>query len=104
MVNLRDYTSGQELRILLNLEDPAIRCHDDLLENGIRLAYTLAGEGVRQGIPVSLRTNGIDLVTGTWEPLAGTWPGYRWPCRLNPLPAFCGRRDSSRSPIRPPSV
>ena len=64
MVNLRDYTSGQELRILLNLEDPAIRCHDDLLENGIRLAYTLAGEGVRQGIPVSLRTNGIDLVSG----------------------------------------
>ena len=64
MVNLRDYTSGQALRILLNLEAPAIRYPDDLLENGIRLAYTLAGEGIRAGIPVSLRTNGRDLTNG----------------------------------------
>ena len=63
MVNLRDYTSGQELRLLLNLEVPAIRYQEDLLENSIRLAYTLAGDGIRQGVPVSLATNGRDLVT-----------------------------------------
>lgn len=63
MVNLRDYTSGQELRLLLNLEVPAIRYQEDLLENSIRLAYTLAGDGIRQGVPVSLATNGRDLIT-----------------------------------------
>lgn len=64
MVNIRDYTSGQHVRFLLDLEQPSIRYTEELLEKGIRLAYTLAGECVKIQIPVSLLSNGRDAVTG----------------------------------------
>lgn len=70
MVNLRDYTSGQRVLLLLNLEDPATAFADDLLEDGIRLAAAIAGRLVQHQIPVSFATNGRDCVTGQSPVLA----------------------------------
>ena len=64
MVNMREYTGGIQLRILLDLERPAIRYSPDILEDAIRLAYTLAGDCIRRRIPVSLVSNGRDPATG----------------------------------------
>ena len=64
MVNIRDHTSGRHVRFLLDLEPPSIRYSEELLEQGIRLAYTLAGRCIRSQIPVSLASNGRDTVTG----------------------------------------
>ena len=63
-VNQHDYTTSQRVRILLNLELETIWQYDDLLEESIRLASTLAGEFIAHGIPVSLESNGCDLMTG----------------------------------------
>lgn len=65
MVNLRDYTAGQDICILLNLEEPAIRYDRELPEDGIRLAYSLAALLIEEKLPVSLRTNGRDLMAPT---------------------------------------
>ena len=64
MVNIRDYTCGMHVRFLLDLEPPSIRYSEELLEQGIRLAYTLAGRCAQARIPVSLASNGRDAVTG----------------------------------------
>lgn len=64
MVNMRDYTSGRFVRFLLDLEQPSIRYSEELLEQSIRLAYTLAGHCIREQIPVSLASNGRDATTG----------------------------------------
>ena len=57
MVNLRDYTFGQEVRILLNLEEPNYRYGDEVLENAIRIAATVACRCISDRIPVSLISN-----------------------------------------------
>ena len=57
MVNLRDYTFGQEVRILLNLEEPNYRYGEDVLENAIRIAATVACRCISDRIPVSLVSN-----------------------------------------------
>jgi uncharacterized protein (DUF58 family) len=64
MVNIRDYTCGQHVRFLLDLEPPSIRYREELLEQEIRLAYTLAGRCIWENIPVSLASNGRDVITG----------------------------------------
>ena len=64
MVNIRDYTCGQHIRFLLDLEPPSIRYSEELLEQGIRLAYTLAGRCIQAQIPVSIASNGRDVITG----------------------------------------
>ena len=64
MVNIRDYTCGQHIRFLLDLEPPSIRYSEERLEQGIRLAYTLAGRCIQAQIPVSLASNGRDVITG----------------------------------------
>ena len=58
MVNLRDYTFGQEVRILLNLEEPNFRYGGELLENAIRIAATVACRAISDRIPVSITSNG----------------------------------------------
>ena len=58
MVNLRDYTFGQEMKILLNLEEPSYRYAEDVLENAIRIAATVACRCISDRIPVSLVSNG----------------------------------------------
>ena len=48
MVNLRDFTYGQEIEILLNLACP----------------YTIAGSCIDHKVPVSIVSNGRDAITG----------------------------------------
>ncbi len=74
MVNLRDYTAGQEICLLLNLEKPAIRYDRDLPEEEIRLTYTLAAQLIEARLPVALRTNGRDLLAPEKTP-ESPWPG-----------------------------
>lgn len=62
-VNVRDYTAGQRVLLLLNLENPAAPYADDLLEDSIRITATIAERLVQHQIPVSLATNGRDSVT-----------------------------------------
>jgi uncharacterized protein (DUF58 family) len=64
MVNIRDYTCGQHIRFLLDVEPPSIRYSEELLEQGLRLAYTLAGRCIQAQIPVSIASNGRDVITG----------------------------------------
>ena len=66
-VNLRERTAGQRICLLLNVEAPAALYNEDLLEDGIRLAGTLAQEASAWDIPVRLISNGRDLLTG--EPI-----------------------------------
>lgn len=76
-VNLRDYTAGQRVWILLNLENPICMLADDLLEDSIRIAATIAERLIQHQIPVCLSTNGIDVVTGTIPTLgAGCSQGH----------------------------
>ena len=62
MVNVFDYTAGQELRIILNLEDETHWREYLLLEQGIRLASSLSARFLAEQIPVSLLTNGRDII------------------------------------------
>lgn len=64
MVNLRDFTYGQEVEILLNLAHPGARNPERLLEYAIRIAYTIAGSCIDHKVPVSIVSNGRDAVTG----------------------------------------
>ncbi|BCJ93474.1 hypothetical protein acsn021_10430 [Anaerocolumna cellulosilytica] len=63
MVNVKDYTASQEVKILLNLEQESIWRYEDLEEESIRLTASLASSFMEQGIPISIATNGKDLVT-----------------------------------------
>lgn len=76
-VNLRDYTAGQRVLLLLNIEDPFTPFADDLLEDGIRLAATIGERLVQHQIPVSFITNGRDIVTDVPTALEpGCSPGH----------------------------
>ena len=61
MVNLYGSTNAQEIMILLDLEDETAWKYDDIHEEQIRLAVTLAARFVDAGIPVGLVTNGKDI-------------------------------------------
>lgn len=63
-VNLRDYTAGQRVLLLLNLENPATPAADDLLEDSIKITATIAERLIQHQIPVSFATNGVDVLTG----------------------------------------
>lgn len=62
-VNVHGYTACQEFSILLNLDEPSLLHHDDLMELSISLAATYANALIEKGIPVSLYSNGLDLVS-----------------------------------------
>jgi len=62
-VNVHDTTSSQQVKILLNLESHTIWIYDDILEESIRLAASLANLLIRQGIPTGIYSNGRDLIT-----------------------------------------
>jgi uncharacterized protein (DUF58 family) len=62
-VNVHDYTSSQQVKILLNTESDTIWKYDDLNEESIRIASSLAQAFIGQGIPVSVYTNAKDLIT-----------------------------------------
>ena len=56
MVNIREYTSGQPVLILVNLEKTVTWHMEAVLEESIRLAVTAADAFMREGIPVSVFT------------------------------------------------
>ncbi len=62
-VNIHDYTSAQQIKILLNLEIETLRIQEDLIEECIRLAATLALNFIHHGVPVSIITNAKDILT-----------------------------------------
>jgi uncharacterized protein (DUF58 family) len=62
-VNLHDFTAGPEVMILLNVEEPGILYETELIEDSIRLAFTLAKRFVEDKTSVSLLTNGRDKET-----------------------------------------
>lgn len=61
--NTYEYTAGQQICILLNLEDESVWREEQLLETGISLAAALSERFLSVGIPVSIYTNGLDLET-----------------------------------------
>lgn len=63
-VNLREYTSGQKVVILLNVEEPLIYFPEVILEESIRYALTLSSQLLDQQIPVGILSNGRDAITG----------------------------------------
>lgn len=62
-VNLHDHSAGQNVTILLNLEDPTIWYNDRILEDSISLTAGLAGELTAKGIPVGVVTNAHDKMS-----------------------------------------
>ena len=63
-VNVYQDTSAQEVCILLNLEDEGVWVYEDLKEKSISLAGSLASRLIRQGILVSVLSNGADCTSG----------------------------------------
>lgn len=63
-VNVHGYTSSEEVCLLLNLESETVWEYASLKEESIRLAAALGQSLIAQGIPVSLYSNGADLLTG----------------------------------------
>lgn len=61
MVNLYGSTNAQDITIFLDLEDETAWKYDDIHEEQIRLASTLAARFADVGIPVGLITNGKDI-------------------------------------------
>lgn len=61
MVNLYGSTNAQEIVIILDLEDETAWKYDDIHEQQISLAATLAAGFTEAGIQVSLITNGKDI-------------------------------------------
>ena len=59
--NTYEYTAGQQVCLLLNLEDEAILREEQLLETSISLTSSLAERFLSEGVPVSIYTNGRDL-------------------------------------------
>lgn len=62
-VNQYDYTASQELLIILNTESFNLWDSDVLIEESIRLAASIGIEGIKNGIPVGLISNSLDIVT-----------------------------------------
>lgn len=63
-VNVHDYTARQEVILLLNVKDETQHIHEELKEESIRLANSLAALLSAKGIPVGLISNGRDILTG----------------------------------------
>ena len=61
-VNLHDHTSGQQVVILLNLEEPAILYETEIIEDCIRLTATIVTELINDHIPVGVISNGSDII------------------------------------------
>ena len=62
-VNVHDYTSSQQVKIIMNVQAETIWKYDDLSEEGIRIASALAYQFIEQGIPVSIYSNAKDINT-----------------------------------------
>lgn len=62
-VNIHDFTADQEIAIILDTEWDALLKPDNLLEESIRIAASLADEFIGKGVMTSIITNGHDCLT-----------------------------------------
>jgi uncharacterized protein (DUF58 family) len=62
-VNVHDYTSSQQVKIIINTQPETIWKYDELSEESIRIAASLAHYLIEKGIPVSVYTNARDIIT-----------------------------------------
>lgn len=62
-VNVHNYTARQEVILLLNLKDELQLERENLKEESIRLANSLAGLFSSKGVPVGIISNGRDILT-----------------------------------------
>ena len=65
MVNRNASTCAQKVHIFLNLDFYNMKRSVSLLEKSISLAYTYLKELAESGIPASIYTNGVDVITGS---------------------------------------
>lgn len=63
-VNMHDFTTDQEIALILDTQWDALLKPDGLLEESIRIAAALADEFIGKGVMTSLETNGSDCLTG----------------------------------------
>lgn len=63
-VNLHDFTASQEVCILLNLEDETMVKYENILEQSISIAASLAQKLVETGVSTGIFSNGKDVITG----------------------------------------
>lgn len=76
-VNVYEHVAMAKAQILLNVEGAQIWTEELLLEGAIRIVAAMALKWIETGIPVGIRTNGRDVVTGDFirvDPGAG--PGH----------------------------
>lgn len=76
-VNVYEHVAMAKAQILLNVEGDQIWTEELLLEGAIRIVAAMALKWIETGIPVGIRTNGRDVVTGDFirvDPGAG--PGH----------------------------
>lgn len=62
-VNVHDYTAKQEILFVLNLRAETMLEYESLKEESIRLVNALAALLAAQGVPVSIISNGKDILT-----------------------------------------
>ena len=62
MVNQYQYTSNQNVLILLDLSSDSSWKYEKLFEESIRLAASFVRECISRDIPVSLKTNALDVI------------------------------------------
>ncbi len=71
MVNQKNYTAMQTVRIFLNLEDSGIRKRPQAVEASMQIAMGISSYFLSQGIKVACYSNGKDVLTGEAVNVAG---------------------------------
>ena len=71
MVNQKNYTAMQTIRIFLNVEDNGILKKDREVETSMQIVMGLAAFFLAQGIKVACYANGKDVITGEAISIAG---------------------------------
>lgn len=66
MVNTHERTSEQRVKLLLNLETNTMIKVESMQELAIELTSTLAQKFIEEKLPVSLSSNGLDVITGEY--------------------------------------
>lgn len=64
MVNLYEYAAMLKVQVLLNLEANIMLREDYMEELAISAASTIAQKLLEKGVPVGLKSNGIDVISG----------------------------------------
>lgn len=71
MVNQKNYTAMQTVRIFLNTEDTGVLKKEDEVEASMRIVMGLTSFFLAQGIKVAFYANGRDVISGEWVKIDG---------------------------------